>query len=77
MEDMRLLLVYPVVPREKLSDPNSRVKTPRRSRLKIYGAEGVTRLIGSGAPDRAAERRHKRDGSRDNNCRGYDGEQCR
>ena len=34
-------------------------------------------LLGSGAPDRAAERRHKRDGSRDNNSRGYDGEQCR
>jgi hypothetical protein len=39
--------------------------------------EGVNRLLGSGAPDRAAERRHKRDGSRDDNCGGYDGEQCR
>jgi hypothetical protein len=39
--------------------------------------EGVTRLLGSGAPDRAAERRHKRDGSRNNDCGGYDGEQCR
>ena len=38
---------------------------------------GPCQLLGSGAPDRAAERRHKRDGSRDNNCRGDDGEQCR
>jgi hypothetical protein len=49
----------------------------RKSKTFEVDPEGVTGLLGSGAPDGAAERRHKRDGSRDNNRRGYDGEQCR
>ena len=40
----------------------------------LRGSSAVTTATRVRSPDRAAERRHNRDGSRDHNCRGHQGE---